>query len=423
MTACSSRERSDASADTLLVWRPEGLSQDLLVPGGAAFLRGLTAVVDWPGSFRPVFSDVADGPLGRSGVLEEPDRPGRYLVASPYLDEPMRNLPLASALCALVADLTQADVDANPGTIGLHCGAFRAGAGLVAVTGAHRAGKSTLIARLTAEPMFEVFCDDVLPLTPKGEGIALGIAPRLRLPLHDAASDDFRAHVAACLGPRDDRYGFLCPPGLAPHGARAPLSTIIVLDRRGAATPAQLEPLDPGEAFGHLIARNLGLFDTADGAIAAFEDLLSRLVCLRLVHSDLEEAVELLRRAFGQGATPDPALIAPPGEAPPFPIQPDAPAPADPDQPWHRAEGVAVRRIGQAAVLWRPGEAMVWHLNLLAHAAWEILGEGPISAREMAEMLAEVFPAEDPARICEDLARLFAGLAGEDLVERVSAVG
>lgn len=400
-----------------MAWRPDGLSQDVILPEADRFRQGLAAVVpDWPTSCRPVRPDSGAGPLGRSGVFEEPDAPGRFFVASPYLDEPMRGLALASALCALVADLSQAYVDEVPGMVGLHCGAFRVGNGLVAVTGTHRAGKSTLIARLTAEPALQVFCDDVLPISKAGEGIALGIAPRLRLPLPATAADGFRAHVAAHLGPSDARYGYLCPPGLAPHGARAPLRTVIVLDRRTDPVVAGFEALDPGEAFHHLMARNLGLFESADGAVAALDLLLSRLVCLRLVYSDLEDAVALLRRAFGHSALPDPA--APVAPTAPFvpPMPDDAPEPVHPDQRWTRADAVAVRRIGSVAVLWRPGEAAVWQLNIVAHAVWEILGEGAASAHELAAVLAGVFPQEDPARLCHDLCRLFAGLAAEDLV-------
>lgn len=414
-TADLSRERPGASADAWIAWRPAGLAQDVILPACDRFGQALAAVVpDWPGVRRPVPTGTGDGPLGRSGVFVEPEVPGRYFVASPYLDQPMRGLTRAGAVCALVADLSQACVDAGAGRVGLHCGAFRAGDGLVAVTGAHRAGKSTLVARLTAEPAFEVFCDDVLPLSEAGDGIALGIAPRLRLPLPAAASGAFRGHVAAHLGPRDSRYGYLCPPTLAPHGARAPLRTVILLDRRDDPTPSALHALDPGEAFHHLLARNLGLFDTADGAVAALERLLSRLVCLRLVYSDLEDAVGLLRRLFAKGPLPDPALpVAPPLDTGGLAsaAEPEAAcAPVDPDLRWMRAEGVAVRRIGRDAVLWRPGGASVWQLNVVAHAVWELLGEGPASAEDMAAVLAGIFVEQDPARLCADLAGLLAGL-------------
>ena len=423
------RERCGAPAEGWVAqgWvalRLAGMAQDVILPDCREVHAGLAAVLrGWPGQTRPVPEEGPEGPKGRSGLLTEPGRPGRYLVASPYLDDPMRHLPLASALCALLADLSQALVDETPGLRALHCGAFRAGDGLVAVTGAHRAGKSTLIARLTAEAGVEVFCDDVLPITAEGEGIALGIAPRLRLPLPQGTSRRFADHVAAHSGPRDDRYAYLCAPGLAPHGARAALRTMIVLDRRPEATAARLHHVDPGEAFQHLVARNLGLFQAAEDAVASLEDLLAGLVCLRLVYSNLEEAVALLRRAFALGALPDPAVpIAPAEPDAPRPVE-DLPEPCAPDQAWARAEGVALRRIGGDAVLWRPGEAMVWQLNPVAHATWEILGEGPATAEEIGAVLVEVFAGEAAPRLAGDIGRLLAGLAREGLVEAVRGEG
>jgi len=92
--------------------------------------------------------------------------PDGYDVASDYLDTPMTGLPVASAVCAVIADLVQSWADERAGMLALHAGAVRTGAGLVALTGPARAGKSTLTARLGLEPDGQVFCDDVLPVAP-----------------------------------------------------------------------------------------------------------------------------------------------------------------------------------------------------------------------------------------------------------------
>ncbi|MFP5482167.1 MAG: hypothetical protein ACLGGW_02685, partial [Gammaproteobacteria bacterium] len=107
--------------------------------------------------------------------------------------------------------------------IALHAGAVAISNRLIAITGPRRAGKSTLIARLCAEPDLQIFCDDVLPISPLGEGVALGVAPRLRLPLPAKASQHFKQFARQHLGPHDNRYGYLCTTNLAGNGTRLPL--------------------------------------------------------------------------------------------------------------------------------------------------------------------------------------------------------
>jgi hypothetical protein len=58
---------------------------------------------------------------------------------------------------------------------------------------------------------------------------------------------------------------------------------------------------------------------------------------------------------------------------------------------------------------------MVWTLNPVARAAWELLEE-PASAADLAELLAEVFPDVAPDRLRADMAALLGGLARADLV-------
>jgi hypothetical protein len=283
------------------------------------------------------------------------------------------------------------------------------GDGLVALTGPRRAGKSTLIARLTAEPDLAVFCDDVLPLDADGHGIALGIAPRLRLPLPPDASDRFHRHVATHLGPADDRYGYLCAPTTARHGIRAPLTALVALDRRESG-PARLHRLDPDIAMQHLLARNMGDLGGPDRAFALARDTVGRAQCLTLVYADLEEAVALLRRAFTGACDAD---IAPP--LPPAAPEAAAGADLDPDTPWQRAEDAVIRRVGGSAFLWRPQDTTLWQMNRTAEIVWAAL-DIPGSALELAETLAELFPGTPGARIMADVSALLATLADRDLV-------
>jgi hypothetical protein len=167
-----------------------------------------------------------------------------FTVRSPWLDEPITGLTSVAAACCVVADLAECLLDASPDLLCLHCGAAEIGGRLVALTGPSHMGKSTLAARLSMEDVV-LYCDDMLPIDREGHGIALGVGPRLRLPLPAAASPAFAAHVAAHRGPSDGRYAYVNAPSVASHGRRAPIGAVLLLDRRRAAPPACARPRRP----------------------------------------------------------------------------------------------------------------------------------------------------------------------------------
>ena len=400
--------------------RYPGLSLPVVVQAGSGIEEGLAEVVrGWVPQVRTtarprgqalacVFAEepVEGGLAGGDGALA---------VHSLYTDAPFRGLSPASAICALVADLGQGYFDDRPGTIALHCGAFRIGERLVAVSGPARAGKSTLVARMTAEAGVEVWCDDILPVLPDGMAVGLGVAPRLRLPLPPGASAAFRDHVARMMGPQDSRYGFVCAPSVAPHGTGAPLTALVRLDRR-ARGPARLYRLDPEAALTEILTRNMAEHETPDAAWERGVALVRGLEAVTLVYADVEEAVALLRRAFGTaeglgeclstGAIPPPEDEIAPGARPP---RVAGAGPFEADVVVHRAPDVVVRRMGGSAFLWCPEGTAIWHLNAVAAAVWALI-EIPGSARDVAETLAEVFPQVPFAALLADVAGLIEGL-------------
>jgi hypothetical protein len=392
--------------------RYAGLSRPVVMQAGTGLEEGLAQVLR---GWEPVIEEVAQ-PQGRALSCVYAESPGDegFAVHSVFAEAPFRALEPASAICALVADLGQAYFDERPGTLALHCGAFRIGGRLVAVSGPPRAGKSTLIARLTAEPGVEVYCDDILPVTPEGLAVGLGVAPRLRLPLPEGSSAVFRDHVQATLGPRDRRYGFVCAPSVAPHGTQARLSVLVRLARR-AEGPAQLFRLETDSALTELLTRNMAEQETPDAAFARGRTLVEGLTAVTLVYSDLEEAVALLRRAFGTAEGLAACLS---GGTPPEPAPSRAEdgAPMDPDAVVARAHGVTVRRLGGSAFLWRPEGTAIWRLNAVAAAVWAML-DIPGSAREIGETLGEVFPDEPVERLVADVAALLGGLVDAEFAE------
>jgi hypothetical protein len=392
--------------------RYPGLSRPVVVQEGCGIEEPLAQVVrGWVPRVRTVAR-----PRGQAlaCVFAEPSGDGALAVYSLFAEAPFRDLAPASAVCALVADLGQGFFDERPGTIALHCGAVRIGGRLVAVSGPARAGKSTLVARMTAVPGVEVWCDDILPVLPEGMAVGLGVAPRLRLPLPEGASAVFRNHVARVIGPQDGRYGFVCAPSVAPHGVQAPLSALVRLDRR-ATGPARLFRLDPEEALAEILTRNMAEQETPDAAWERGAALLRGLEAVTLVYADVEEAVALLERAFGAAGGVEACLS--PGVPPPpdDDIAPGARPPAatggavfDVDTVVHWAGDVVVRRMGGSAFLWSPGGTAIWHLNTVAAAVWALI-EIPGSARELAEALAEVYPQVPFGDLLADVAGMVEG--------------
>lgn len=281
----------------------------VLVKGAPEIREGLRlALRGWDPVLAPIESLAGMGRAPLSVV--RPMAAGGYRTASRFLDAPLEDLPLASAVCAVTADLAQSFYETQPQASALHAGAFAIRGRLVALTGAARAGKSTLVARLSAEPDLEVIGDDVLPILADGRAHGLGIAPRLRLPLPPEVGPTLRAHAARHCLLRDSRYGYLLTPNLAPFGYRAPLAAVVELERR-AGEPARLSRMAPEEALAHLQAQSMRtpLMAEAGAFRARLAALAESAICLRLTYADLDEAAALLRGAFGGEAPLSPQRL------------------------------------------------------------------------------------------------------------------
>lgn len=388
-----------------------GLSRPVLLPAEPDLLDGLAAVLrGWTHEARPATPD--DRRRGRHLTRLQRDGAEGWRLHSAFLDDALRGLGTASAVCGVVADLVQGFVAERPGCLTLHCGAVRLGRHLVALTGPARAGKSTLVARLAAEPGAAVFCDDALPILQDGLALGLGIAPRLRLPLPRNAGQALRRHVAEHPGPRDGRCAYLATPSLVPHGTRAPLASLVVLDRRSRG-PARLHRLEPSRVLHHLLARNMADFASPEAALDAARRVAGSLAGFTLVYARLDEAAALLRDAFatdeaGAGAAATGPL--PPTDPPRRSRRRVPPAKA-----WRRASDVAIRRQAEGAYLWRAGDPVLWELNAVAGAVWTLL-ETPSDAAGIATILGTVFPDVPPDILRRDVVHLLGAMAAEALI-------
>ncbi len=396
----------------------DDVAAPVVLPDDPSLIDALCKCIHgWPFRLVPFAPDAA-APVPPLCVIER-RAPGRFRAHSRYLAEPLDNLCGATAICVVLADLSQAYSDlCRDHVFGLHCAGVSIGARTLVLAGERRAGKSTLVARLSCEAGVEILGDDVLPIADDGTVIGLGLAPRLRLPLPRQASAPFRAHVQTCLGPADDRYGYLLTPALAPHGRRARAEAFVLLDRR-ADGAASLHALPMDEVLRALVERSIAGPDGPEAVFKAARPLCSGLVGLRLVYSDLEDAVALLLAAFPSSgrAVGQSVSLSPPG-TPAMPAVVEAMPILTPSARCRRADGIATRRIGGAAFLWRPGEAMLWHLNPTAQAIWALL-ERPASAQTLARDLGLLFPDEPDDQLLNGTRLLLGQLIDQGFVEAV----
>lgn len=238
------------------------MAGEVCIPDEPTLLAGIAQLISsWEYTCRPTHDETRNLPNNCiARVRRNAKNPLTFDIESVYLEETLHGLPMASTLCALLADVLEAYIEESNNPITFHGGAFAINGRLIAVTGPRRAGKSTLIARLCAERDLQIFCDDVLPISPQGEGVALGLAPRLRLPLPAQANKHFKQFVDQHLGPHDNRYGYLCTSNLAPHGSRLPLGAIVMLDRQ-ANTAARLHTMNEDDALFYALEQNMGSFE------------------------------------------------------------------------------------------------------------------------------------------------------------------
>lgn len=371
------------------------------VPDRREFLDALRgAAADWPfavgeGKGEPLATVRAAGK--------------RYEVLSDD-GEPVRTSAVGAA-CSVVVDVVKGYVDENPARLCLHCGSVEFGGRLVIFPSTYRAGKSTLVVQLAAGGHV-VFGDDVLPLSDNDEnGVALGLAPRLRLPLPDDASDEFQHFVEQHAGPGDGYYQYLALSDglLAKRGSELPLGAVVLLDRQ-ADGAASLAHATRSQALQALITRNFARAEPASDLLDRLHGVMDRLPLFALRYSDLDGAIELLERTFaawpprvdGIGIAAGPALA-------------EAPAITD-----GRSEEIAHLRLrrnpavklhavdGELFLADADGLA-IHHLNAVGAGLWNLLGE-PATEEEAAEILCGAFPDANPKAIARDVRTLFAAL-------------
>jgi len=393
------------------VFRFAGVRQPVVLSGCADLIPDIEKVLAaWP------HEAVASGSRGQKLTLQRDQ--GIYVLNAPWLVAPIRHRDPVHTVCDLVVHLVHAFVVTNPASLCLHSAAVRLGGRLVVFPNVCRGGKSLLSGHLAAQGV-ACFADDAIPVRGRGNhGFALGIAPRLRLPLPDIVAPGFIDFVAAHGGPASTRYQYLNlgPGRLVPHGETVPIGAFVVLDHQ-EGREAALRPMAPAETLRRVVQRNFARRQPARKILQRLERLVLNRPCYRLTYDDPATAAGLLRARFA--SWPDHGvgrrIGARPGAARPAPLD-RGPGEETPG-PWLHGPGVTERRVTGELFLINGETDSIYHLNALADAIWRLAGEA-VGEAEMIRLIQAAFPDVAPKRIAGDVKKLLGSLGAKGLLQR-----
>ena len=236
-----------------------------------------------------------------------------FMLRHPALPEGALSVASAEeAVNQIVPLLVAETIQRAHGLVSLHAGAARVGDGLIVLPGDSFSGKSTLSLQLAARGARFVGDDRLLvgdgtALGGEGGpvGVALGLTPRVRLPIHPAAGADYIAfiHRYMIVEHRDAEGAATIATvdpdsiGGAPLGEVAPLSAIVV-PRRVEADESVLElrPLARGQAALALLHQAATPSVDATELVGMMGALASGVPCWSLAYGSSARAAERLMR-------------------------------------------------------------------------------------------------------------------------------
>jgi len=381
-----------------------GLRAPLRLNGGEAVLPILSQVAGgWPHDCRP--ADPALAPFFTIKAMVD----GPLLQCQSHVEpKPARQLDPVNAVCDAMAALALALPAEDPRLICLHAAGVAMRGRLVVFPSVRRAGKSTLSVALS-QAGHGLFADDVLPLsfTPDHHvvGQAMGIAPRLRLPLPDSLPHAFRDRVAADAGPANRQYQYLPFAAQPAQGVALPVGAFVILDRQDDPCPARLAPLSPDVAMDALLHQNFTRDRHSGDILRGLAAALQSLPVFRLCYGDLADAVAGLEKAFA--AWPDSAPDVT-GAQRRFRLA-DVASPYAGARPtgasFAQGAGTVAAFIGETLYLADAKGRAIHRMDALATAIWEVLAD-PTPVPVLEDLLADAFPQTARQRIAADLTGL-----------------
>lgn len=323
----------------------------------------------------------------------------------------------ASAACSLIGDLLSQRLLKQPELLGLHCASVQINDSLVLFPESSKAGKSTLAVAFAAAG-YRIFGDDVLGLTPQGEGVAMGVAPRLRLPLPDSFSSEFVAYAERHAGPQDDRYRFVIPEQgrLANLDERCPVGAIVLLERDAYISEPEVVTLPPAEGLLQLLCQNFAREATDEILLKRLLPLMQTVPCLLLRYDE-----PLAGARYLASVIKNPQLTTS-NQASLLNLTPSQVQQCDWDksgevlqQSWATASGVTTYPLGDELFLIHTVSGAIHRLNSSGKVAWQLLQHEAMYGHELSQIIASHFDAP-LAQVSSDIAALLAVLAQVELI-------
>lgn len=367
------------------------------------------ALPGWPITVQPALGPMPDRYIYR-------DTKG--LWQGSFLEPNEFHLPSpASAACSLVGDLVSQRLLNQPELLGLHCASVEINGRLVVFPESSKAGKSTLAVAFSAAG-YRIFGDDVLGLTAQGEGVAMGVAPRLRLPFPDSFSPEFVAYADRHAGPEDDRYRFVIPAdnGLANYNETCPVGAIVLLERDSSISEPEVITLPPAEGLLQLLCQNFASDISSAALLTRLLPLMKAVPCLLLRYSEPLAGARYLAKIIvdpqQQNANHASLLNLAPHDSP---LDNLSAAKAALELVWTLKLSVIHYPLGEELFLIHTLSGAIHRLNASGKLAWQLLQQQTLSGYELSDIIADYFQAP-LAEVTLDISTLLAALAQADLI-------
>ncbi len=340
-----------------------------------------------------------------------------FVVERPATGFASRHADPLDAACTAIVEIVDDFVAAASDLACLHAAAADFAGRAVLFPATHRAGKSTLMARLSAEGR-RVFSDDLLPVDlTRREALSTGCLPRIRLPLPRGCGTLLRRAIEDRSVRRSRRYAYLgASPGCeVHHGERAGIGAIVLLERRTDQKEARLVRASLGEAMFRTLSQTTRHASDAGTLLQRMHAALADLPCWRLDYSTVDQAADILSHHFKGGEGFAQSVSASRRNCPRSAA--DTPVFAGETVCFQRRAAVTMRMEGGAAFLVDAARGEILSLSPLGAGLWELL-ERPMPLEALVGVVAGAFPEIGRKLVHGDVARLLHQLEERKLVDR-----
>lgn len=387
--------------------RFERVSRSVQIDDDGVILSPLPSVFRyWP------FVESAGPPADEPLITVRSDGTG-YRLFAPWRANPPRYSNPVNLACGLAVNLNRAMLEEQDNYLCLHGAGLEIGGQLIVLPNYYHAGKSALTVCLAAAGA-RVFSDDILPLLPDGSGMALGVSPRLRLPLPEGLGQRSLRFIEDRRGAVNSQYLYveLDPGEQAPFGTTARFGGFVLLDRRESG-PARLSPASDSMVLKQVVLRNFARRVSAEKSLDRLHRLVAGSLCYTLTYSNGDEAADLLMERYS-----DVEAAAEKAQDSTGSVEATLVSPAEPPSRGRfprRKPGISERLVsGDLFLVDGDGEA-IYLLNPIGAGLWRLM-DGSCGTDEVVALLHQAFPDIELSLIERDVATIAADLLNRGLL-------